>query len=428
MTTREILSRQAAVEAEMRSIHTAHPDGALDGAAESRWSALVTEHDGLKAAAARQSMLDEADRRSAGTPLNGGTDKHLDAELRNFSVVRAMAGAAGLAVDWSREREIGAEVARRSGRTFEGICVPMAALSGPVEQRVFTTTNPGTGPGSNLIQTSVLGGQFIDKLRAALVIRQLGATVLSGLVGNVAIPRLKADATGGWVAENAPVSASDPGTDQVTLSPKHAGAIIEFSRNMLLQSSPDIEQIVRGDLAAVLAQTLDQAAINGTGASNQPKGIMNTAGIGNVAMGTNGLALTYACMADLMGTVADANAETGSLAYLTNTKVRRAAAKLVDSQGRPLGTDVVFQSMPRAFTNNVPANLTKGTSSGICSAALYGNWADLLIGVWSELDILVNPYESTAYPKGNVQVRAMLTCDVSVRHPESFGAILDILA
>jgi HK97 family phage major capsid protein len=428
VTTREILARQAAVEAEMRAIHTAHPDGALDGAAESRWSALVTEHDGLKSAAARQSMLDEADRRASGTPLNGGTDKHLDAEFRNFSIVRAMAGAAGLNVDAGREREISAEVARRSGRTFEGIAVPMAALSGPVEQRVFTTTNPAGGPGSNLIQTSVLGDQFIDKLRAALVIRQLGATVLSGLVGNVAIPRLKADATGGWVAENSPVSASDPQTDQVTLSPHHAGAIIEFSRNMLLQSSPDIESIVRGDLAAVLAQTLDNAAINGTGASNQPRGILNTAGIGNVAMGTNGLALTYACMADLMGTVADANAETGSLSYLTNTKVRRAAAKLVDSQGRPLGTDVVFQGAPRAFTNNVPANLTKGTSSGICSAAIWANWADLLIGVWSELDILVNPYESTAYPKGNVQVRAMLTCDVSVRHPESFGAILDILA
>jgi HK97 family phage major capsid protein len=228
MTTREILSRQAAVEAEMRAIHTANPDGALDGTAESRWPALVIEHDGLKAAAARAVMLDEADRRSAGTPLNGGMYKHLDAEFRNFSIVRAIAGAAGMNVDTGREREINAEVARRSGRSFSGIAVPMAALSGPVEQRVFTTGNPAGGPGSNLIQTSVLGDQFIDKLRAALLIRQLGSRVLGGLVGNVAIPRLKADATGSWIAENAPASASDPRVDQVTLSPHTAAAIIEF--------------------------------------------------------------------------------------------------------------------------------------------------------------------------------------------------------
>ena len=196
----------------------------------------------------------------------------------------------------------------------------------------------------------------------------------------------------------------------------------------MLQSSPDVEQLVRGILAQVLAQSLDAAAIAGTGASNQPRGVLNTSGIGSVAMGTNGLAVTYDAVADLMGTVADANAEAGSLAFLTNTKVRRAVAKLKDTQARPLGAEVVFQGMPRAFSNNVPANLTKGTSSGVCSALIYGNWADLLIGLWSEIDVLVNPYESTAYSKGNVQVRAMTTCDISVRHPESFGAIQDILA
>ena len=212
------------------------------------------------------------------------------------------------------------------------------------------------------------------------------------------------------------------------MSPKHCGGLTELSRNMLLQSSPDIEQLVRADFAAMLAHALDLAAINGSGTSNQPLGILGTSGIGSVAMGTNGAALTYDAVADLVGAVADANAEAGSLAFLTNTKVRRAAAKLKDSQNRPLGEDVVFQSLPRAFSNQVPSNLTKGTASGICSALIYANWADLLIGVWSELDILVNPYESTAYSKGNVQVRAMMTVDIDVRHPESFAAIKDILA
>jgi HK97 family phage major capsid protein len=155
---------------------------------------------------------------------------------------------------------------------------------------------------------------------------------------------------------------------------------------------------------------------------------LHTSGIGNVAMGTNGAALTYNAVVDLMAAVANANAETGSLAFVANTKVRAAIAKIVDSQNRPLGMNVVLQGQAAAWTNAVPATLTKGTSSGDCSAMIWGNWADLLIGLWSEIDVLVNPFESTAYSKGNVQVRAMTTCDIAVRHAESFAAILDILA
>jgi HK97 family phage major capsid protein len=197
---------------------------------------------------------------------------------------------------------------------------------------------------------------------------------------------------------------------------------------MLLQPSLSIEGLLQDDMARMLAVALDTAAVAGTGTSNQPRGIINTSGVGSVAMGTNGAALTYDAVADLVGQVADTNAELGRIAFLANTKVRRAAAKLKDSQNRPLGQAVVFQGLPAAFSNIVPSNLTKGTSNGICSALVYGNWSELLVGVWSELDILVNPYESTAYSKGNVQVRAMMTVDIAVRHQASFAAILDILA
>jgi HK97 family phage major capsid protein len=421
MNLRQLLERRAAIATELRALNEQHPE-ALPTEAQTRWDAMRSEMDALQGRIDRQAIVDDAERRAAGQPVNGSGDRHLDVEIRNFSVVRAMAAAAGLNVDAGREREISAEVARRSGRNFQGICVPMAAL----EQRVVSTTTPSGATGANVIGTNLMAGEFIDPLRAALVVRRLGARVLSGLVGNVDIPKQTASATAAWVAENSALSASDQSFGQVSLTPKHAGAITEFSRNMLLQSTPDIEQIMRADLSAILAQALDTAAINGSGTSNQPKGILNTTGIGSVAMGTNGDDLTYDAVADLLGEVDDDNANVGSLAYLTNTKVRRAAAKLKDGQGIPLGLDMVFQGMPRAFTTNVPSNLTKGTSTSVCSALIYGNWSDLLIGMWSELDILVNPYESTAYSKGNVQVRAMMTCDISVRHPESFAAIKDI--
>jgi hypothetical protein len=76
-------------------------------------------------------------------------------------------------------------------------------------------------------------------------------------------------------------------------------------------------------------------------------------------------------------------------------------------------------------TNQVSSALTKGSSSGVCSAIFFGNWADLLIGMWGGLDLLVDPY--TASTTGTVRVTALQDIDIAVRHPESFAAMLDAL-
>jgi HK97 family phage major capsid protein len=427
MTLREMLERRAALTAEMRGLLDKHPDGTLPADAEARWNALKGELDGLEQRISRQSVLDDAERRAAGQPIGGTGDTNLDRELARVGLldaIRAQLGGTDQAA--GRAREISAELERRSGRRAQGLFWHMGAPAG-TERRVLSTTTPAGGPGGALVPTDYRPDLFIDRLRNATRVRALGATVLANLSGNVTIPRRNASVSAGWVAENTPLAASDPGFDGVTLTPKHAGMTSELSRNMIQQASPDVEQLARNDMALVLAETLDGAAISGSGTAPQPRGILNTPGIGSIALGTNGNALLYDNFADLRGQVADLNAEGDSVAFLTNTKVRRAVAKMLDAQGRPLGEAVVFQGQPVQYTNLVPSNLTKGTGTNL-SALIYGNWSDLLIGVWSELDILVNPYESTAYAKGNVSVRAMMTVDVAVRHPQSFAAITDAVA
>jgi HK97 family phage major capsid protein len=421
MSTRNLLEQRAAIVSELRAMTANGAD--LSDEQRGRFDTLKADADALQGKIDRAAVVDDFERRVAGSPITGSGDKSLDTELRNFSLVRAIASQVpGLNVDAGRERELSQEIARRAGRPFQGMAVPMAVF----EQRVLTTTAPAGGPGGNIIATDYRGDQFIDLLRNALIVRQRGARVLSGLTGNVEIPRLQASATAGWVAENSALPTSDHEFGKVSMSPKHAGCITELSRNLLMQASPDVESLVRADFAKVLAETLDRAALAGTGLSNQPLGILNTAGIGNVAMGTNGGALTYDAVVNLMGEVEDNNADGGNMAFVSNMKVKRAAMKVKDGDGNPLGSDVVFQGVPRAFSNVVPSNLTKGSSTGVFSALIYGNWSDLLIGYWSELDILVNPFEATAYSKGNVQVRGMMTCDTAVRHPESFAAIQDL--
>jgi len=423
--------RKAAVE-EMRGLAAIEQRGeALGDEQLKRFDEIKTGIETLEKQIERAKFLEEQERRMTGTPITSSGDNRLDDALREFSLRRAIASQVPDLrdkIDCGREIELSAEVAKRSGRPSQGMMVPLSVFHRPIgEQRVITTAAPAGGPGSNVIATDYLGNQFIDVLRAKLRIRQLGATVLSGLIGNVDIPKLKTSATSGWVAENAALSASDAELTKVSMAPKHAGALTEFSRNMLMQSSPDIEQLIRQDFAGILAEAVDRVAIKG-GGSNEPTGILGTAGIGSVAMGTDGGAITWAKVVDLIAEVEIDNAS--GTGFLTNSKVVKSARKTA----KVSSTDsVMVMESPAelagyalASTNLVPSNLTKGTSSGVCSALIFGNWSELLLGYWSEFDVLVNPYETTAYSKGNVQVRGMLTMDVDVRHAESFAAIQDL--
>lgn len=416
---------------EQRSMTVAAMRGILDKAGLEKRDLTADEtarFDQLKAEAAkseasiqRQATLDEFERRAAGTPITGTGDISFDAELRNFSITRAIAGAAGLNVDDGREREISAELERRSGRKAEGILVPYQTM----ERRVLTSALPVAGPGSEIIATDFKGDLFIDRLRAAMVVRRLGARVLTGLVGNVAIPGLKASASASWVAENSALTPSDPQFRQVGLTPKHAGGIVELSRNMLQQSSPDVESLIRDDLALILAEAVDRVAIRGGGA-NEPTGILATPGIGDVVMGATGGAPTWPAILSLIATLENANTE--GKAFLTNPSVVKKCRQTLKDTGIPgylMEAPNDLAGYPLASTTLVPSDLTKSTGTAL-SALIFGDFSSLVLGFWSELDILVNPFESSAYSKGNVQVRALMTLDLAVRHPESFAAIKDL--
>ena len=416
MKTNQLLEQRAAIVERMTAAHGGDDQAAFDTA--------KTELQAVDTKLERQRTIDDLERREAGTPIAG--DAKLSTELRtNFSLVRAMAMQADLGGhDFGFEREVQGELQKRAGRSSQGVFVPTDIF---LERRTVTTAAPAGGPGGNLIATELHGEMYFDRLRAALKVQTLGATILSGLVGNVDIPGLKTSATSGWVAENTALTASDSQYRKISMTPKHVGAITELSRNMLMQTTPDMESLVRNDFALLLAEAIDKAAIAGSGAGAEPRGILNTAGIGDVPMGTNGAVMTLDAAIDVMGRVAIADAPEAARGFLTNNKVMVAAMKLKDGQGQPFGLNTVFQEQRREFSSNVPANLTKGTGTSL-SALLYGNWPDLVIGYWSAFDILTNPFEASAFSKGNVQVRAMLTADIAVRYVESFAAAKDIIA
>ena len=354
-------------------------------------------------------------------------------EIQQFSFVRLFAALSNPG-----------DTALRDSAGFELECSTAAVgrghqMSGKATHRIpFDVLAAGFGrdltvgtptAGGNLVATELRSDSFIDVLRNAMALEQLGITTLTDLNGNLAIPRQTGGATAYWVAESGATTESQQAFDQVALTPKTVGAFTDISRQLLLQSSLSIEALVRRDLATIIALELDRAGVNGSGTSNQPRGVLNTSGIGSVVGGTNGLAPTYDHMVDLETAVANANASMGNLGYLTNTKVRgklKKTQRFTGTNGDPVwerGNEV--NGYKTAVSNQVPSNLTKGSSSGVCSAILFGNWADLIMGMWGGLDVLVNPYINSG--TGTVRIEVFQSADIAARHPESFSAMVDAL-
>lgn len=294
------------------------------------------------------------------------------------------------------------------------------------------------GAGGNLVATELMAADFITLLRNASLVRRMGARVLSGLVGNIAIPRQITGVTPGWVAQGAAATEGDASFGVLTMTPKTAHAIQDITRDLLLQATPAVEGLVRADLINSMGSQLDFIALNGTGASNQPTGLFNTAGIGSVVGGTNGAAPTWDHLVELESQVANQNAAFGSMGYLTNTRVRgklKRTQKFSGTNGQEIwqaamaGDDSsVFGSVNgyrAGVSNNVRSDLTKGSSSGVCSSIGYGNWDDLLIGEWGAAELL--PDEITQAANRIVRMHIYQTVDIGVRRVQSFSAMLDAL-
>jgi HK97 family phage major capsid protein/HK97 family phage prohead protease len=388
---------------------------------------------GASVDAARAAFLDLIKGRVV--PLRSATAEITPGERKPYSFCRALLAAAD--GDWSKagyEREVAQELAKhakgpdgRSAYTPAGFMMPIDMGILELQQRAGLDSKT-TSAGLEL--KFIEPGSFIELLRNSTKVLQLGATYMPGLQGNVAFPRQTGAGTFSWVAENpgSDVGESNLTLDQVTISPKLGQSTSSYSRNLLTQAVVDVEQMVRQDLAMITAIAIDAAAINGTGASNQPKGILSQTGVGAVTLGTNGGTISWNNLVDVVKTVEAANALRGRLAWLT-TPGQRAQMSKIAQISATTGIPVWWQGEVDGFraeaSTNVPSNLTKGTSTTICHAIIFGNWQELLVGQWNALDIIVDPYRLKK--QGMIEITMYVSIDIAVRHGPSFCAITDAL-
>lgn len=394
--------------------------------------ALKAIGDGTTAEAFQRALLDHLnnperqpsqpadDTRSGSKPLSempssviGMSEKDIR-RYSIFNVVRALANPNDVKAQRAAAFEIECSHAAQQqyGRDAKGILIPDDVL------RAFNAggapnTPAGAQTGSNLVGTDFMAGSFIELLRPRTTIMRLART-MGGLVGNVEIPKQTGGATAYWIGEGDDANETTPTIGQLGLSPKTVAAYTDITRRLLMQSTPDAEAIVRGDLVAAIAQAIDYAGYYGTGTNNQPLGLANYTGINAVPFaGTNP---TYAELVQMETEIAADNADVNSMAYVLNARGRGAAKTTPKFASGASVSDAGVVWEPGNTLNGYRAEVTNQVADG---DVFFGNFADLVVGMWGGLDMTVDPYSLSK--SGGLRIVVFQDVDFAVRRVESFA-------
>ena len=330
-------------------------------------------------------------------------------EVKRFSLVRAIHALANptdrRAQEAARfEFDCSDAASEQYGRAAQGIMLPAEVLRNWKRDLNSTDEAP-------LFTDDFRGGDFIDVLRNASSVMQAGARMLGGLSGDVKIPKKTAAASATWIATEGGVSTeSEMTVGQVSMTPKTLGAFTDITRQLLIQSSLDVEALVRDDLAQAIALAIDLAGLEGSGSSGQPTGILNTSGV-NTVTAFAAANPTFAEVVTLETAVAEDNALMGNLAYIMPAAMYGALKTTEKASGT-----AQFVVEPGGTINGYRGIVS---NQGTAGNLYFGNFSDLLVGMFGGLDIVVDPY--TASTSGTIRVVALQSIDVAVRHAVSFA-------
>ena len=403
-TLHAIREARAAKVAEARSLLNAANGANLTPEQQSKFDAIKGEITALEGQEARAQFLEDAERRSMGEPVHKSQS---DMEGR-ISVVEAIAAHAeqrslsGALAEYNQEQ-------KRQGVQAKGVLIPASLFN---ETRAAQTTTTAAG----IVPEDFRADQFVGLLRNSMVVRSLGARVLPNLRGDVVIPRQATTSTAQWLAEGDALSDTGLTFDNITLQPRHLGAITELSRQLLQQSSPSIESLVRGDFIQVVSLAIDKAMLHGDGVK-QPEGLLTA------ATGTGTLAtLSWATVLTVLQGLALKNITPN--AWLTHPKVATILRKTLRETGLPgyLLDNGQLAGIPVAVTNQ----LAEKAGSPAKGRMIVGDFSEMIVGTWGSVDVVTNPFAEGPFSRGAVQVRILTTCDMVPRREDAFTVIEDI--
>lgn len=335
-------------------------------------------------------------------------------DTRRYSLMRALRAAQNK--DWTKaglELEANKEISKRLSRlprSETAFFVPLDVMMRDRSPMTRDMTSAGVSGSQYLVSTNNMPGSFIELLRNTSVALRMGVQRMSGLVGNVTIPKMTAGNTAYWLSdENTQITESQPTIGQLSLSPKNVAALTELSHQLMVQSTPDAEQLVLDSIARDIALAVDVGILRGSGSSGQPTGIVNTASIGSVS-GSSFLTNATDRLLEFQSDVAANNALNDGFGYVTTPAI--AAALMNKPELAGTGTTRVWQgNMSFGSVFGYPAMSSAQMNS---ATMLAGWWPSVILAEWGVLELMTNPYSD--FTRGLTAVRGWYTCDVGVRY------------
>ena len=404
MTLAAIREARASKVTEARTLLASSPT--LTPEAQTKFDALKAEIQALEGQEASAQFVEDAERRSLGTPDKSRND--LESRVSLVEAITAHAenrSLTGALAEYNAEQ-------KRQGVQAKGVLVPQSLFN---ETRAAQTTGTAAG----IVPDDFRADQFVGLLRNAMVVRSLGARVLPNLRGDVVIPRQTGTSTAQWLAEGDALTDTGMTFDNIRLEPKHVGAITELSRQLLQQSNPAIEALVRDDFIQTVSLAVDKALLHGTAVAKQPLGILNTVGIQTAAVGVPDWAKLLSAFEKLALENITPNA------WITHPEVATILRKTLKSASAGAGY-LMDNGQLAGLPVNVTKQLDKKAGAPATGRMILGDFSEMIIGTWGAVDIATNMWAEGPFSRGAIQVRILTTMDMVVRRPKAFVSIDDI--
>jgi HK97 family phage major capsid protein len=372
--------------------------------AQTKFDAIKAEIVNLEGQEGRAVFLEDAERRAMGTPVGDKGRDDLESRISVVDAIRAQVenrSLTGALAEFNQEQ-------KRQGIQARGVLIPQSLF----EKRAAQTTTTAAG----IVPEDFRADQFVGLLRNSMLVRTLGARVLPNLRGDVVIPRQASTSTAQWLAEGDALTDTGMTFDNITLKPRHVGAITELSRQLLQQSNPAIEALVRDDFVNVVSLAIDKALIHGDGIK-QPEGLL-TAATGTGTLST----LNWATVLEVLESLALQNVNPN--AWLTHPAVATKLRAALKTAGLPgyLLEGGLMAGLPVAVTNQ----LAEKAGAPATGRIIVGDFSEMVVGTWGAVDILTNQFAEGPYSRGAIQVRILTTCDMVPRRENAFAVIEDL--
>jgi HK97 family phage major capsid protein/HK97 family phage prohead protease len=460
-TTVDLAAQNQARLTGLRALHTQYPNEFNERALKAAES-LDVSVDAVKGRIA-DSIIAGSQRSEVPTLGDEIADDMNERETKQYSLRNAYAYAVNQVkpgtfrdkgAEAGLEREISQTLSKRAEqRGVPGLggslLIPGATsrlFARQAQQRALASGG-GAGTATNVIEVTP---EPIELLRARTAVLALGARMMTGLFGEIKLPRQTGAGTSNWLAEGSAATETDPTLDAITMSPSRLSMWNAYYRELLLQSALSVDAFLAADRMNVLARSLDTACIAGSGTAPVPLGLLNQSGLtavlagttraanGTVTAGSGGVAPTFVDYNNMEAAIATANADIGTMSWLSTPKIRAAGRSIpqipgsavsgftwpnskVDSRGiqeGPLGYPALVTSnaVLTGFTANSVANL---------HAIVLGVWDQMLIGDWGLSEVIVDPYTGASEALYNITEHAFY--GTNVRHIAAFCACTSAL-